>query len=71
MISLWKFVKSVAWSTEDGSLTQLYAAVNIKDEKITGKYFHPIAQLNEPSKLVHKENQRKLWKFSLECLKSS
>ena len=36
----------VSWTGSDASLTQIYTAVGkkVKEEKITGKYFHPIAR---------------------------
>lgn len=36
----------VSWTGNDASLTQIFTAVGkkVKDEKITGKYFHPIAR---------------------------
>ena len=36
----------VSWTGSDASLTEIYAAVGkkVKEEKITGKYFHPIAR---------------------------
>ena len=36
----------VSWTGSDAALTQIFTAVGkkVKDEKITGKYFHPIAR---------------------------
>ena len=36
----------ITWSGRNASLTQIYTAVGkkVKEEKITGKYFHPIAR---------------------------
>jgi len=55
------------WHAKDAALTQVYAAVSekLKKEKITGKYFHPIARQNKPH--VHAFNntlQTGLWEMT-------
>jgi len=52
------------WLPQDAALTQLYAAVSpqVRGDKISGKYFHPIARENAPG--LHARNQtlqRQLW----------
>lgn len=63
--------EALAWTTEDGALTQVFAAAAsaITDNKITGTYFQPIGQKVTPNKaLVTKDNQVKLWKLSEELV---
>ena len=65
-------IKEAMWTSEDGSLTQLYAAVSkdIITNKVSGKYFHPIGIEMTAAPLATKENQVKLWKFSEELVKT-
>lgn len=59
-------ISSMIWTPRDAALTQVYAAVGLKDSKITGKYFHPIARLNKPC-AVHATNatlQKSLWEMT-------
>jgi len=67
-------IAGMSWHPRDASLTQVYAAVGVqlKREKITGKYFHPIARVNEAPDL-HSFNttlQRRLWELSIEFIQS-
>ena len=57
-------MESVSWTSDVAALTQIYAAVGepLKAQKITGKYFHPIARLTETT--GHSQNktlQTALW----------
>jgi len=59
----------VAWHPREAALTQIYASIgpDLKQNKITGKYFHPIARLNEPD--PHARNmtlQKGLWSLTEE-----
>jgi NAD(P)-dependent dehydrogenase (short-subunit alcohol dehydrogenase family) len=62
----------VMWTSEDGSLTQVYLAVSsdVPQQRITGKYFHPIAQEVTPNPKFCKNEtlQRGLWEFSEQLL---
>jgi len=72
-LSLFLSVKeATAWDPNEASLTQLYTTVSkkITEEKINGKYFHPITNEVKPHTLATPENSRKLWNFSLELLHS-
>lgn len=44
-------VESISWTADDAALTQIYTAVgkSLKEGKITGKYYHPVARLTPPS----------------------
>jgi len=58
---------SIAWGTEEASLTSVYAAVSPKvfNEKITNKYFHPIARETSRSWLAEREDlANELWDIS-------
>eukprot|EP00928_Gymnodinium_smaydae_P053657 TRINITY_DN37598_c0_g1_i1.p1 TRINITY_DN37598_c0_g1~~TRINITY_DN37598_c0_g1_i1.p1 ORF type:complete len:394 (-),score=64.91 TRINITY_DN37598_c0_g1_i1:197-1309(-) len=64
---------SMAWHPREASLTQIYASVgpSLKEQKITGKYFHPIARLTTPD--PHAQNltlQKNLWALTEEYLAS-
>merc|ERR1712032_1128356 len=55
------------WRPEDAALTQLYAAVSpqIRGQKISGKYFHPIARERTPSfRAFNRTLQRRLWEMT-------
>merc|ERR1712166_300015 len=53
------FVSLIGWDSETAALTQLYTATSAGGVK--GSYFHPLARIATPSKLVTAENARKLW----------
>lgn len=55
------------WHPRDASLTQLYAAISpeVKSQRITGKYYHPIARLTVPDPhTFNKTLQRGLWELT-------
>merc|ERR1712086_739263 len=55
------------WYPRDASLTQLYAAVSpkLRSQRISGKYYHPIARLTEPDPhCQNKTLQKMLWDMS-------
>merc|ERR1712159_348074 len=58
------------WHPKDAALTQVYAAVSDKIRKggVTGKYFHPIARLNEKPDphTFNKTLQHRLWELSVD-----
>jgi len=61
------------WDPKDAALTQVYAAVSpeLKRNKITGKYFHPIARETAPD--PHAANQtlqHRLWAMSQQFIDS-
>eukprot|EP00927_Polykrikos_kofoidii_P053179 TRINITY_DN4743_c0_g1_i1.p1 TRINITY_DN4743_c0_g1~~TRINITY_DN4743_c0_g1_i1.p1 ORF type:complete len:372 (-),score=45.22 TRINITY_DN4743_c0_g1_i1:324-1439(-) len=61
------------WHPREASLTQLFAAVGpkLRDGKITGKYFHPIARENRPD--LHAFNmtlQKNLWSMTEQFIES-
>ena len=67
------FLTSISWSPEDAALTQLYLAVaeEVREEKITGKYFHPVCRETEPDRYARNKSLRKrLWKLSEEVVAS-
>merc|ERR1712194_223698 len=60
-------IKSPSWEPEDAALSQLYLAVGLKlkQAKVTGKYFHPIAREHEPHfHAFNKTLQNSLWKLT-------
>ena len=66
------FSSFILWDADTASLTQLYAATSpeIVAKNIKGKYFAPIAQLNEPCDFARNMTlQKKLWTFTEEILK--
>jgi len=64
------FREKYMWSAEEGTRTQLYASVSkhIAQNRISGKYFHPVGIVVPPNPLVTQENSEILWKVSLELL---
>lgn len=65
--SLMDLIASAAWHPREAALTQIYASVgpSLKQEKITGKYYHPIARLTTPD--AHAQDmklQKLLWSLS-------
>jgi len=67
--------ESVAWSAEEGALTQLFATASprIHDEDIRGRYFHPVARENPDGRSVHATNktlQKVLWDFTEKLIES-
>lgn len=59
--------ENVVWHPKDAALTQIYLAVGpaLRKQKITGKYFHPIARETKPD--LHSFNQSlqsQLWELS-------
>ena len=58
------------WHPKDAALTQVYAAVSddIRKGGVTGKYFHPIARLNEKPDphTFNKTLQHRLWELSVD-----
>lgn len=63
---------NVMWSSEEGALTQVYAAASteVMSKGLTGKYLHPIGQIVEPAPAATEENQILLWELSEKILKS-
>lgn len=66
-------VSNAAWSPRDASLTQIYASVSpsLKQNKVTGKYFHPIARETTPD--PHASNidlQKHLWSLTEDFIAS-
>lgn len=65
-----KFYATMAlamWHPRDAALTQIYAAVGpeLKEKKVTGKYFHPIARRTVPDPHAKDEAmQKRLWKMT-------
>merc|ERR1712107_256869 len=60
-----------AWTAQDAALTQVFLAVSptIRTNKITGKYFHPIARENVPDRhAFNKTLQLGLWDLSAEII---
>jgi len=60
-------VSNAMWKPSDAALTQLYAAVgpSLKAQRVTGKYFHPIARETPPD--LHARNatlQKMLWQLT-------
>jgi hypothetical protein len=56
-----------AWTASDASLTQIYAAVApaVLNNKISGKYFHPIARQTVPDPhAANKKLQAHLWQLT-------
>ena len=69
-ISLASFHYAVSMSTEDGALNQLYVATSPDAAHYSGKYFHPVGKLTEPS--AHCKNQtlaKLLWDVSEELVR--
>jgi len=71
--SLLELVANAVWHPKEAALTQIYASVgpSLKQNKITGKYYHPIARLTDPD--PHTQNmtlQKLLWKLSEEYVAS-
>jgi len=72
-----KFVRFItdagllAWKPEDAALTQIYAAVapEVIEQKISGKYFHPIARETPTSEVARDHSkQKRLWEWSEELI---
>merc|ERR1712194_603131 len=68
---LLELTANAAWHPKEAALTQIYASVgpSLKQNKITGKYYHPIARLNAPD--PHAQNmtlQKHLWKLTEDYL---
>jgi len=64
-----KLLPAMAWHPKDASLTALYAAVSpaIREGKVTGKYFHPIARETAPDPHAFNATlQKMLWQMSEE-----
>ena len=67
------FVKSFSWMPEDAALTQVYLAVaeEVRDKKITGKYFHPVCRETKPDRYARNvELRKRLWQLSEEVVSS-
>jgi retinol dehydrogenase-12 len=63
--------KNVMWTTEEGSLTQLYLGVAVDklvEHNVRGKYFHPQAQEVENPFSLDEKVQKELWEFSDELV---
>ena len=65
------FLGQIMWHPKDASLTQIYAAVGpaIREGRVTGKYFHPIARETAPD--PHARNatlQAQLWAMTEEFI---
>lgn len=59
------------WRAEDGALTQVFLAVSptVRTNKITGKYFHPVARETVPDlHAFNKTLQQALWDLSAEVV---
>lgn len=70
---LLEFISGAFWHPREAALTQLYAAVGpkLRKNKITGKYFHPIARETTPDH--HARNpqlQKMLWKMTEDFIAS-
>ena len=64
-------IASMSWTARDASITQVYLAVGkkIRDEKITGRYYHPQARETLPhSHAQNKTLQKHLWTLSEEII---
>lgn len=60
-------IATFSWTADEGSLSQLYLAVGnkVKSEKISGKYFHPIARELDPDpNAKDMAVQKRLWRMS-------
>ena len=60
-----------AWTASDASLTQIYAAVApaVLKNKVSGKYFHPIARETVPDPhAANRSLQAHLWKLTEDFL---
>jgi len=71
--TLKELIGNAAWHPKEASLTQIYASVgsSLKQNKVTGKYFHPIARLTTPD--PHAQNmtlQKNLWSLTEDYLAS-
>lgn len=71
----WLFgvLAGAVWKPSDAALTQLYALVGpaLRTDRVTGKYFHPIARPTKPD--VHtfdKKLQKHLWDLTEEFIAS-
>lgn len=59
--------KSILWTPSDAALTQLFLSVgpSLRRQKITGKYFHPIARETKPDQHAFNASlQRNLWSLT-------
>ena len=66
-------LKQGMWKPRDASLTQIFAAVGtrLKEEKITGRYFHPIARVTKPDPHTrNKKLQKHLWELTESFIQS-
>jgi len=71
--SLMGLMGNAAWHPKEAALTQIYASVgpSLKKNKITGKYYHPIARLTTPDLHAHNMTlQKHLWKLTEDYLAS-
>jgi len=71
--SLMDLLSNAAWHPRDAALTQIYASVgpSLKQNKITGKYYHPMARLTTPDPHAHNMTlQKHLWKLTEDYLAS-
>lgn len=69
--SLKELLDSAAWKPSDAALTQVYTSIGskIREQKITGKYFHPIARENAPDPHArNKTLQKRLWQMTEEFI---
>jgi len=66
-----KLLPLVLWHPRDASLTALYAAVSpaVREGKVSGKYFHPIARETRPDPHAFNATlQKMLWRMSEEVV---
>lgn len=65
--ALTNFVRSMSWTSEDAALTQVFTVASPKmvEERITGKYYHPLAKQHPASpQAMDVETQSQLWEFT-------
>ena len=70
--SIKELIHAASWNPSDAALTQVYTTIGktIKEKKITGKYFHPIARENKPDPhCSNKTLQKRLWKMTDDFIK--
>lgn len=66
-------MENAAWTPKTAALTQVYAQVgpSLRKEKVTGKYFHPVARLTKPDPHAFDEKlQKHLWDLTEDFIAS-
>ena len=69
--ALLRFIQRMSWQPDDAALTQVFAAASPKivQQRITGKYFHPLAKQHPASPQANDlETQAQLWEFTRQIL---